>query len=77
MLEVDDSPPVALRRRQHPHPGEGVPAFSWPTFLLGVAGITVFVLVAFGAVYGTLSAWVVIPLSTLVTYVLVESCSSR
>ncbi|WP_036457835.1 fatty acid desaturase, partial [Mycobacterium sp. UM_WGJ] len=70
VLEVDDHPPTAVRRQRHPHPGEGVPSFSWPTFVLGVVGITVFVLVAIGAARGSLSAWVVIPLSTLVTYVL-------
>ncbi len=69
VLEMAD-PPAAARRRRHPHPGEGVPSFSWPTFGLAVAGITVFAVVAAGAARGTLPAWVVISLSTLVTYVM-------
>ncbi|MEB3023054.1 MULTISPECIES: fatty acid desaturase [Mycolicibacter] len=47
-----------------------MPAFSWPTFGLAVGGITAFVLVAIGAAHGTLPAWVVVPASTLVTYVM-------
>ncbi|MEB3021662.1 fatty acid desaturase [[Mycobacterium] crassicus] len=70
VLEAADSPRATGVRRRHPHPGEGIPTFAWPTFGLAVGGIAVFVWVAVGAVRGSLPAWVVIPLSTLVTYVM-------
>lgn len=70
VLEAAERPPAAVRRRQHPHPGEGVPTFAWPTFGLGVGALAVFVLVAVGAARGSIPAWVVIPLSTAVTYVM-------
>ncbi|MGV0626841.1 fatty acid desaturase [Mycolicibacter minnesotensis] len=69
-VDVLDSLPAKSRRRRHPHPGEGVPVFAWPTFGLAVGALAVFVLVAVGAARGILSAWAVIPLSTVVSYVM-------
>lgn len=60
----------AAPRPRHPHPGEGIPTFAWPTFWLAVGAVTVFAGVAIGAARGTLPPWVVIPLSTAVTYVM-------
>lgn len=70
VLEAAEAPPAAARLRRHPHPGEGMPAFAWPTFGLGVGALAVFVVVVVGTVDGFLPVWAAIPLSTAVTYVM-------
>lgn len=70
MLLAQESPRAHARRRPHPRPNETMPAFAWPTCALFLAGIALFAFVAVGAARGTLSTWLVIPLSTVVTYVM-------
>lgn len=59
-----------LKRRHHPHPGEGIPRFAWPTLALAMGALGVFVLGAVGAIGGQLPSWATILISTAVTYVM-------
>lgn len=57
-------------RGQHPHPGEGVPTFAWPTFIVAVVALAVFAAVVAGSAQGWMPPWAAIVLNTLVMYVL-------
>lgn len=47
-----------------------MPGFAWPTFGLLLGSLTVFVLVVLAAISHRVPVWVIIPLSTMVTYVM-------
>lgn len=64
------APRESALRRHHPHPGEGIPSFAWPTFALAIGALSAFVFVVVGTISGFMPIWVTIPLSTAVTYVM-------
>lgn len=63
-------PVESAPKRQHPHPGEGIPRFAWPTLTLAIVALIAFVLVAVGVLGRHLPSWVAITISTAVTYVM-------
>lgn len=70
LARVDGARPATASKRHHPHPGEGIPRFAWPTLALAVGALIVFVLVAVGVIGGHLPSWAAILINTAVTYVM-------
>lgn len=54
--------------QRHPHPGERVPRFAWPTLTLGAVALTVFVAATVAVVGAYSPVWLTIPLSTAAIY---------
>lgn len=57
-----------VARQRHPHPGESIPAFAWPTLALGAGALIVFVLSAIAAVCRYAPIWLTISINTVVVY---------
>jgi len=55
-------------RQRHPHPGESIPRYAWPTLALGAGALIVFVLSAIAAAGGHAPAWLTISVNTAVVY---------
>lgn len=62
--------PETTSQPPQPHPGEGIPRFAWPTIVLAVGALIVFVLLAAGVIGGHLPSWVAVLICTAVTYVM-------
>jgi ring-1,2-phenylacetyl-CoA epoxidase subunit PaaE len=67
---ADRVSPKTAPRPRHPHPGESMPTFAWPTFVLAVGALIVYALTVIAAVGHYAPVWVIIPLSSAVTYVM-------
>jgi fatty acid desaturase len=62
------SPSTTRPRRRHPHPGESIPAFAWPTVLMALGAVAVFALSTLAAIGGVVPAWVTISLNAAVAF---------
>lgn len=65
-LDQASSQPVAHQR--HPHPGESIPDFAWPTFALGAVALAIFVVSTIAAISRHAPMWLTISVNTTVVY---------
>lgn len=65
---MDHASLKTVARQRHPHPGESIPAYAWPTFALGAGALIVFVLSTIAAIGRYAPIWLTISLNTAVVY---------
>jgi fatty acid desaturase len=61
---------AAKTRRRHPHPGESIPRFAWPTVLMAAGALVVFVASTAAAIGRVAPAWVTIVVNGAVAFVM-------
>lgn len=65
---MDRASSKIVAHQRHPHPGESIPAYAWPTLALGAGALIVFVLSTIAAVGRYAPAWLIISVNTAVVY---------
>ncbi|WP_082947048.1 fatty acid desaturase [Mycolicibacter sinensis] len=65
---LDHASSKTVARQRHPHPGESIPEFAWPTLALGAGALIVFAFSTVAAIGGSAPVWLTISVNTAAVY---------